>query len=77
MAGWLVVLGLTFPLTLPLNTSPLLNKMAARAEKRTKTFKSFFPLNQRIDFEIISQEYSLGDPLLQLPAKTLNSNSLC
>ena len=39
-----------------------MNKMAARAKNR-KTFKRLFLLNQWMDFEIISQECSLGDPL--------------
>ena len=39
-----------------------LNKMAARA-KVEKTFKRFFMLNRWINFEIISQAYSLDDSL--------------
>ena len=39
--------------------------MAARAKNR-KTFKRLLLLNQCIDFEIISQEGSLGDPLPEL-----------
>ena len=39
--------------------------MAARAKNR-KTFKRLLLLNQSIDFEIILQECSLGDPLPEL-----------
>ena len=39
-----------------------LNKMAARAKNR-KTFKRLLLLSQCIDFEIILQDGSLGDPL--------------
>ena len=42
-----------------------LNKMAARAKNR-KTFKRLLLLNQKMDFEIIIQECSLGDPLPKL-----------
>ena len=45
-----------------LNRSAQMNKMAARAKNR-KTFKRLLLLNQWIDFEIISQDCSLGDPL--------------
>ena len=44
------------------NRSATLNKMAARAKNR-KTFKRLLLLNQKMDFEIIIQECSLGDPL--------------
>ena len=47
------------------NGSALLNKMAARAKNR-KTFKGLLLLNQKMDFEIIIQEYFLGDPLPKL-----------
>ena len=43
----------------------LLNKMAARAKNRKKTFKRLL-LNQTMDFEIIIQECFLGDPLPKL-----------
>ena len=46
------------------NRSALLNKMAARAKNR-KTFKPLF-LIQMMDFEIIIQEYFLGDLLPKL-----------
>ena len=39
--------------------------MAARAKNR-KTFKQFLLLNQSIDFEIVLQEGSFGDPLPKL-----------
>ena len=39
--------------------------MAVRAKNR-ETFKQLLLLNQRIDFEIILQEGSLGDPLPKL-----------
>ena len=39
--------------------------MAARVKNR-KTFKQLLLFNQLMDFEIISQEYSLGDPLPKL-----------
>ena len=39
--------------------------MATRAENR-KPCKQLFLLNQWMDFEIISQECSLGDPLPKL-----------
>ena len=39
--------------------------MAARAKNR-KTFKLLLLLNECIDFEIILQEGSLGDPLTKL-----------
>ena len=39
--------------------------MAPRAKNR-KTFKQLFLLNQLMDFEVISQECSLGDPLPKL-----------
>ena len=39
--------------------------MAARAKNR-KTFKRLLLLNQKVDFEIIIQEYFLGDPLPKL-----------
>ena len=42
-----------------------LNKMAARAKNR-KTFKQLLLHNQCIDFDIILQEGSLGDPLPKL-----------
>ena len=42
-----------------------LNKLAARAKNR-KTFKRVLLLNQKMDFEIIIQEYSLGDCLPKL-----------
>ena len=45
--------------------SARMNKMAARAKNR-KTFKSLLLLNQWMDFEIISHERSLGDPLPKL-----------
>ena len=51
-----------------LNRSAPLNKMTARARNR-KTFKQLRPLNQCIDFEIISQECSLDD----CPPKLLKS----
>ena len=35
--------------------------MAARAKNR-KTFKRLLLLNQKVDFEIIIQEYFSGDP---------------
>ena len=47
------------------NRSATLNKMAARAKNR-KTFKRLLLLSQKIDFEIIIQECSLGDPLPKL-----------
>ena len=47
------------------NRSAPLNKMAARAKNR-KTFKRLLLLNQYMDFEIISQKCSLGDPLPKL-----------
>ena len=47
------------------NRSAPLNKMAARAENR-KTFKQLLLLNQKMDFEIIIQKCSLGDPLPKL-----------
>ena len=51
--------------------------MAARAKKKKqKPFKCLLQ-NQWMDFEIISQEGSLGDPLPKLPAEALNSNILC
>ena len=55
------------------NRSALLNKMAARAKNR-KTFQLLLLLNQCIDFEIILQEGSLGDPLPKLlkPCALLN-----
>ena len=46
------------------NRSAPLNKMAARAKNR-KTFKQLPLLNQKMDFEIIIQEWFLGDPLYQ------------
>ena len=52
----------------PLNPKPTnqpTNKMAARAKNR-KTFKRLLLLNQIMDFEIILQEGSLGDPLPKL-----------
>ena len=39
-----------------------MNKMATRVKNR-KTFKRLLFLNQWLDFEIISHEYFLGDPL--------------
>ena len=42
-----------------------LNKMAARAKNR-KTFKQLLLQNQKMDFEIIIQEFFLGDPLPKL-----------
>ena len=47
------------------NRSAPLNKMATRAKNR-KTFKRLLLLNRFIDFEIIIQECSLGDPLPKL-----------
>ena len=47
-----------------LNGSAPLNKMATRAKNR-KTFKRLLR-NQWMDFEIISLECSLGDPLPKL-----------
>ena len=47
------------------NRSATLNKLAARAKNR-KTFKRLLLLNQKMDFEIIIQECSLGDPLPKL-----------
>ena len=47
------------------NRSAPLNKMAARAKNR-KTLKLLLFLNQCIDFEVILQEGSLGDPLPKL-----------
>ena len=47
------------------NRSAPLHKMAVRAKNR-KTFKQLLILNQCIDFEIILQEGSLGDPLPEL-----------
>ena len=47
------------------NRSAPLNKMVARAKNR-KTFKRLRLLNQRIDFEIIIQECSLGECLPKL-----------
>ena len=45
------------------NPSACMNKMAARAKKKKrKTFKLLPLLNQLMDFEMISQECSLGDP---------------
>ena len=44
-----------------------MNKMAARATNRKKeTFKRLLLVNQWMDFEIISHECSLGNPLLKL-----------
>ena len=48
------------------NRSAPLNKMASSRAKNRKTFKRLLLLNQCIDFEIILQEGSLGDPLLKL-----------
>ena len=39
--------------------------MVSRAKNR-KTFKRLLLLNQKVDFEIITQEYFLGDPLPKL-----------
>ena len=39
--------------------------MAARAKNR-KTFQRLLLLNQKMDFEIIIQEFFLGDPLPKL-----------
>ena len=47
------------------NRSAPWNKMAARAKNR-KTFKRLLLLNQKMDFEIIIQKCSLGDPLPKL-----------
>ena len=47
------------------NRSATLNKMAARAKNR-KTFKQLLLLNQKMDFEIIIHECTLGDPLPKL-----------
>ena len=47
------------------NSSAPLHKMAARAINR-KTFKRLLLLNQKMDFEIITQECFLGDPLPKL-----------
>ena len=47
------------------NRSAPLNKMAARAKNR-KTFKRLLLFNKCLDFEIILQEGSLGDPLPKL-----------
>ena len=47
------------------NPSPPLDKIAARAKNR-KTFKGLLLLNQKMDFEIIIQEWFLGDPLPKL-----------
>ena len=47
------------------NRSAPLHKMAARAKNR-KTFKRLLLLNQKVDFEISTQEYFLGDPLSKL-----------
>ena len=44
------------------NHSTPLNKIDVRAKHR-KTFKRLLLLNKCIDFEIILQEGSLGDPL--------------
>ena len=46
-----------------LNRSDPLDKMAARAKNRKKTFNRLLLLNQMMDFEIIIQECFLGDPL--------------
>ena len=47
------------------NRSAPLNKMAARAKNR-KPLNDFFSWTRRWIFEIIVQEYFLGDPLLKL-----------
>ena len=47
------------------NLSAPLNKMATRAKNR-KTLKRLLLLNQKMDFEIITQECFLGDPLPKL-----------
>ena len=66
------------------NRSAPLNKMAARAKIRKKNFKRLL-LNQRMDFEVIIQEYFLGDPLPKLikpatlnkmAARAINRNEL-
>ena len=51
-------------LKLPNRSAPL-NKMADRAKKGV-TVKRLLLLNQKMDFEIIIQECSLGDPLPKL-----------
>ena len=48
------------------NRSAPLNKMAAVAKNRKKTFKRLLLHNECIDFEIILQEGSLGDSLPKL-----------
>ena len=48
------------------NVSAPLNKMAARAINKRKSFKGLLLLNQWTDFELISQEGSLGNSLLKL-----------
>ena len=67
------------------NRSATLNKMAARAKNR-KTFKRLLLLNQKMDFEIIIQECSLGDlyqncsknfaTLNKMAARAINRNKL-
>ena len=67
------------------NRSAPLNKMAARAKNR-KTFKRLLLLNQKMDFEIIIQKCSLGDPLPngsknfatlnKMAARAINRNKL-
>ena len=42
-----------------------MNKMATRAKNR-KTFKRLLLFHQLMDFEILSQEFSLGDPIPKL-----------
>ena len=44
------------------NRSAPLNKMTVRAKNKKKNFKRLLLLNECIDFEIILQEGSLGDP---------------
>ena len=65
------------------NRSGPLNKISARAKNR-KTFKRLLLLNQKMDFDIIIQEYFLGDPLPKLlkrfryveQARAINRNML-
>ena len=67
------------------NRSATLNKMATRAKNR-KTFKRLLLLNQKMDFEIIIQECSLGTlyqncsndsaMLNKMAARAINRNKL-